>query len=385
MTGSLRSLQDLLATAEGRQFLEERALYCDQGAFVASLESPADGGLARALGLDAGQRPVAFGHQICCDYQRSVSCKFHTARHFSDIPGIVPVFVGVDTDRSGANRGSTTVAWGEPPAGFAYRLVSNKFRQMESRFVPVEVARREELVARLADWLAAAPGIFPSLLWRPRLDDMAEVMAAEGVDTLAELNLALTRHLLACQLDYRPPIELVSRVGGLFSAPLGQAVERIEQFVAVYNEAVAGLLAAGVDPQVRPLDDDYLPLHFACPKDGRRERLRHVEVGGDHFAVTQCYCGVEYRFHLGRRQLSADEILATDTWSTDVTFLIYLNDHLSGLIPGRSSALYSLVFAEVMRRVLDRRPVPLFLPPELAGGAGDGPDSLMYDYLVGSA
>ena len=170
---------------------------------------------------------------------------------------------------------------------------------------------------------------------------------------------------------------------GLLSPALGQAVERIDEFVAVYNEAIDELIAAAIDPQVRPADDDYLPLHYACPKDDRRERLRHERRGGDHFAVSTCYCGEEYRFYLGGPHLAIDEILATDRWSADVTFLIYLNDLLSGMIPGRSSALYSLVLAQVTRRVLGGQPIPMLLPSELASSPPAGPDSLLHDYLTG--
>ena len=379
----LRSLGQLLASPEGIGFLEEHGAFIEADVFVDQLRPPTDGRLNDLLGIGAGGRPVSFGHQISCDYQASVVCKFDAAKALAALPGVAPAFLAVDTDRSGGNRTTTTVTWGDGPGAFAVRLVTNKVRQMETRFVVVEPDRLDELIERLGEWLAKAEEATRPEVWQPRLAVLATALA--GTSTLAEVNLALTRALLDQHLDYQPPCLLLSHLSadGFLQPALSQAVERIDDFVRVYNEAIDDLVDAGIDPQVRPLDDDYLPLHFACPKDDRRERLRHVRRGGDHFAAATCYCGEEYEFHLDTPALHIDEVVATGRWSTDVTFLVYVNDLTSGMIPGRSSALYGLVLGQVNRRVLGGTPVPMYLPSELASTASTGrPDSLVYDYLT---
>ena len=57
---------------------------------------------------------------------------------------------------------------------------------------------------------------------------------------------------------------------------------------------------------------------------------------------------------------------------------------MSGWIAGRSSGVYGLVLNVVIERVLERSPVPAYLPPGLAGDAGH-PESLLVAYLTGGA
>jgi hypothetical protein len=269
--------------------------------------------------------------------------------------------------------------------GFAVRLVSNKLRSMETRFVSVEEVRREDLLSALAEWLRRTSPASADR-WQPRLGRLAEALSRPQVTTMAEANLAVTGLLLHDQLGYDPPCVLVSELArrGFMTPTLTRAVEQIEDFIEAYNEAISTLTAAGIDPQVRALADDYLPLHFACPRDDRRLRLLHERLGDDHFAVAFCHCGEEYRFYIGSHSISLEEVLATDRWSTDVTFLLYLSDYFSGIVGGRSSALYGLVLNEVTRRVLDRDPLPLLLTPILASGPQPGEsNSMLFDYLTG--
>src|ERR687891_95790 len=100
----------------------------------------------------------------------------------------------------------------------------------------------------------------------------------------------------------------------------------------------------------------------------------------------RCACGAFYRFHLGSRSLSVGEVAATGRWSTDVTLPIYLNDLASGIVAGRSSAMYGMVLNEVLEKVLGRRPVPMLLPPDLPGvlAARDETKSLLQRYVMGS-
>jgi len=80
-----------------------------------------------------------------------------------------------------------------------------------------------------------------------------------------------------------------------------------------------------------------------------------------------------------------DELATTKRWSPDVCLPIFLNDVVSGWVAGRSSALYSMVFHDVLRKVLNKAPVPILVPQSLSRreSTPDLFDSLIYSYLSG--
>jgi hypothetical protein len=67
----------------------------------------------------------------------------------------------------------------------------------------------------------------------------------------------------------------------------------------------------------------------------------------------------------------------------DVTLPAYLNDHFSGAVVGRSSALYGLVLNATLEKVLRRHPIPVLIPPELQVPSGRSPEAgLVYRCLT---
>ena len=76
-------------------------------------------------------------------------------------------------------------------------------------------------------------------------------------------------------LGYTPPSVVLS--GQLERAFILEEVNlflnQIEDVVRVYNAARKSLAQAGIDPQVRPLAEDYLPLFYSCEAVNRRLRL----------------------------------------------------------------------------------------------------------------
>ena len=194
--------------------------------------------------------------------------------------------------------------------------------------------------------------------------------------------------LLREQLGFSPPSAFVSTLAArrLLARTLGDALAAIADLVRAFNDAVRELIGADVDPQVRSLPPDYLPLNYSCRSCGARRRLRLERDGADHFAATTCSCGARERFHLGARALSLGELEATERWSPDVTLPVYLNDLASGVVVGRSSALYGLVLDAVLVRTLGRSPIPMLLPADLTDAldAQGEDDRFLYDYLVGS-
>lgn len=91
-----------------------------------------------------------------------------------------------------------------------------------------------------------------------------------------------------------------------------------------------------------------------------------------------------YKFHLGQGKLSIAKIVQTGRWSPDVCFPIFFNDLVSGFVAGKSSALYLMVMNQVMQQALNKRPVPVLVPPGLDAPdeAPDKPDSLLYKYMT---
>jgi hypothetical protein len=375
----MRSLGDLLASPEGRAFLESRGVALDHGTFTERLRPPARAGLVELLALPPETTPVYVAHQTHVDFRRSVVSKLRAAREL-DGGSISAVMLWLDMDRIGSDKASTTITWPSVDGDGAVRLVPHRLRNLESRFVPVERERLEEVVAQLRAWSDGdAHG---------RVERLAGALLEEEPTTLARCTRTLASFLLREQLAFRPPWAFVSTLAnhGLLTETLDDALDRIDDVVRVFNGAVEDLAAADVDPQVHPLADDYLPLNYACESCGARRRLRHERTAGDHFALLECSCGAVRRFHLGASELSLGELEETGRWSTDVTLPMYLNDLAGGVVAGRSSALYGLVLNEVLEQALGRSPIPMFVPGDLADVLADEPavDSVLYDYLAGS-
>jgi hypothetical protein len=385
----MRSLAELMASAEGRSFLESRGVMLEAAGFARRLRPPADRGLTDLLGLPPGTRPVYVAHQIHVDFRRSVVCKFRAALHLRGA-SVEPVMLWLDTDRTGSDRASTTITWPLPEGEASVRLVPQRLRNLEPRFVPVERGRLEEVVTQIRAWIdrtVADPQRRDDAT--ARLERLAAELLRDEPATLARSNLAFASCLLREHLGFGPPSAFVSTLASrsLLSGALNDVLDVVDDFVLVFNRSVEELIASDVDPQVHPLADDYLPLHYACDGCGARRRLSHERKRTDHFAVMTCSCGTSHRFHLGSRGLSLGELGATERWSTDVTLPVYLNDLASGAVAGRSSALYGLVLSEVVGKVLGRSAIPLLVPEDLfevSGGELGSVDGLLHEYLVGA-
>ncbi len=111
-------------------------------------------------------------------------------------------------------------------------------------------------------------------------------------------------------------------------------------------------------------------------------RLRLVRDGSMSLACAVDSDGRRRCYELGGRELSIKQLDEHVRWSPDVTLPILVNDRYSGMVGGKSSALYMLVCAEAMRKVLDMAPVPVLVPSnwDVFPGAFD---SLLEAYLDG--
>ena len=376
----MRTLEELMASHEGRSLLEMRGVATDEEAFVGSLRPPRLHELSEHLGTPSGAPIVYTAHQVMIDYPESVIAKFRAVQRVGGRPEVAAAVLWLDLDRAGADRMAVgTVVHGRG-GGLQIRLASRRHDHKEVRFVALEQAQVAQTVRKIDAWArqhTAAAG---------RAARVAQVLLGGGSGTLGRTNLALSSLLLHEQLGMTVPSALISDLAdrGILTQAVNDVVDAVEDVVTVFNAAVGSLVAADVDPQVHYLPADYLPLHYSCDRDDRRCTLSRRRAGADTFAVTTCLCGATYRFHLGSRSMSIDELAATGRWSTDVTLPLYLNNLASGVVVGRSSALYGMVLNEVLEKVLGWVPIPMLVPVDLPAVLARGAEgeSLLQRYMV---
>lgn len=376
----MRTLTDLLTTPAGVEFLAERGAYGTLEQFRERLRSPPVATLQGAAGTDAPLLVCTF-QQIYIDYHWSVLHKILALRDLARDPAVHSFFLWMDTDRTGSDQLHTSVAW---PPGVGRIAPRKDSQDRELRYVPLARAQVERMLEQLVTQLAHTP---ERRRTGPKLRALREVCLQEDWPTLADFNHHLTAFLLDNALGYVPPAHrLADLLGrGVLVEQIDQFLNRLPAIVAIFNQAIQALADQDIDAQVVPIADDYLPLNYSCPVDSTRLRLRHEIKDGDHFAAARCHCGAEYRFYLGHQALSMATLAQTGRWSPTVWLPMFLTPLVSGLVVGRSSALYGLVFNEVLRQALDWSPVPMYVPPGLGGPAGgaDTPDSLLYHYFYG--
>jgi hypothetical protein len=379
----MRTLFDLLDTDSGRGFLAERGLFTDVDDFRAALQPPAGDALTEAAGLPPGAPLVHIGQQVCADYAPWTLTKFAAGAQLSAYDDAAPVLLWHDMYSAEAERYGQRLVL---PSGSKLRGIWFAPRSAggcEPRFVPVPPATLDQALRELSGWLEQAVKDRPRperAAARERMDALADAVRAAEPETLGEVDRAFATFLLRHRLGVELPAVTLSALldRGAFTASLDAYLERLDDVVAVFNEAVDELVAADVDPQVRPLPKDHLPLHYSCPADGTRLRLRRD--GGD--AVATCRCGTSYRFALDG---GLAELGASGRWSPDVSLPVHCNDLASGWIVGRSTALYGLVLNAVVTKVLDGRPIPGWIPPDLSSAPrpGSEPPTLLVDHLLG--
>ncbi|BBK41832.1 hypothetical protein STVA_18520 [Allostella vacuolata] len=375
----MRGLRDLLASPGGRDWLRASGVFADPGQFLAALAAPAD-----LRGRDA-PCPVYVHQQPAVDQRRSVVAKLAAleALRRAAPAAVTAVFVVIDTDRAASGRAATRIGWQDTSGRQRpLKVAPPGTEAMEFRHVTVDPAQAARVAATLEAYLRQMPGDRAACL--ARLDVLRPLLAPARPMPLVGYAEALGGFLLEQSLGRRPATVLVSALArdGLLAGPLSRLMEGLDAFVACFNARVAALRACGIDPAVAPLAEGYLPLFHCCPVDGERIRLHRRRAGGGWEAVGQTRAGRRYAFPLGPRGTSLDALFATGRWSPDVVLPVLLNDRFSGLVAGRSSALYCLVLNAAMAEALGMRPIPILAPAAL-GGAMPGPDGLVQSWLTG--
>lgn len=378
-----RDLQGLLADDEGRAFLAARGMYTDPGEFLAALKPPERPELTAELGLASDALLVFVGQQACADYHPAVAAKFGTAMELRRW-GVEPVALWHDIDRVESERYGMRFVLPTGREGRGLWLAPRSLGAREARFVPVEQERLEQVFADVHRWVAASrrDGRADRLA---RVDALADAVLSRPAENLGVANVALAEVLLREQLGVELPSRRLSELlqAGLYLRSMNLYLAALDDVIRVFNEALEELHANEVDVRLRPLTQDYLPLFVSCENCATRSRLRHVRSGPDHFAEAACRCGHEHRYHLGVDTPSLGDLEGSDRWSPDVSLAVHHNALASGCVVGRSSALYGLVFNQVVERALGMDPIPGLVPLDLrAEEQGPDGESLMVEYLT---
>jgi hypothetical protein len=317
---------------------------------------------------------------VCSDVAAPTVAKFACARDLTEAHGVATAVLWHDMDSTQSERFGARIVL---PAGKRLKgvwLAPRELEDLEPRFIEVERARVEQAVAELATWVHNAD-VPDRAEATGRVERLRAWLLEADLRTLADVNRALATLLLREGLGYAPPSTFASEMlaRGLLVARVEEHLARAAEVVAVFNAALDGLAAADVDPQVRPLPDDHLPLRFSCPRDGTRLRLGAERSGGRLVAAATCRCGTRHAFDLGPQDAPRlDELAATGRWSIDVCMPIHHNELASGWVGGRSTALYGIACNAVLERVFGRTPIPVLVP---AGVDGEG-ETLLVRHLL---
>ncbi|MDR3576056.1 MAG: hypothetical protein P4L50_19495 [Anaerolineaceae bacterium] len=381
----MQTLADLLNSSDGVSFLESKGVFMDPKKFKDQLAAPSRPDLADHFGVK-DKKLICSGQQIYVDYHQSVLSKIESLQKMEPDKDLFPFFLWVDTDRSGSDNLISKFAWPSPSKKGAITILPPGTDEVEARFARIDPSRLSTAMARLETHLRQSNQKVDGA--KDKYLQMRAFFDKDHADTLSGFNLRLTDFLLTQVLGFSPQsIVLSDQLDKTYILDaVNLFLNHVGEIVQVFNEARQTLIQEGVDPQVRSLEDDYLPLFFSCQADGRRIRLHHAIDGNEHYAVGLCKCGQEYKFHLGEQTISVAEIAQTNRWSPDVCFPIFFNDLVSGYVAGKSSAIYLIILDAVLWKVLKKKPVPILVPESLRINDSEATqvDSLIYRYLSGS-
>jgi hypothetical protein len=386
----MSTLAELTGSERGAALLREEGVLLDRRSFLEALSPPpriALARLSRPSGLDDGRaRPLVYmGQQLCVDYGPSVLAKLALLSELETAHDLDACALWVDVDRAGSDKRMTTISWPRTNGRVGVSLAPPGSKDREPRFISVDSQELLKALDRLRTFLGEAEVSRRGL---ERYAHLRNLLSRRSEHTLADLSAEVTDLLLAERGISLAPVRLSSL---LEERDLTEQVEiclnALPRVIEVFNQAVFDLGERGIDPLLHPLADDYLPLRISCGSDATRLPLRRRDGRGGTYAVASCSCGATYRFRLGRRDLSFDEIAETHRWSPDVLLPTLVNDLASGVVAGKSSAIYGMVLNRVLREALDKEPIPMLVPEGLKsrapGGSSLVADSLMVSYLMG--
>ena len=377
----MQQLKDLMACGEGLAFLAERDMFVSEAEFAERLREPADGALPDHFSTPRS-KPVYALQQVYTDCTPSMLERMVLLRDLERHPACLPFFLWIDTDLAGSDPLMLRMLWTVFGKQVSMRLCSAANNVRELRFIPVDATAVRDALSRLDVYVSQSISGRKKLTRarvRERLETLQDALLPDPPGTQSDLNYRLSCLLLNREAGLTLRSARVSDLLGMLTAPINDFINGLDDAIRVFNAAVEALKTADIEPHVKPLAPDYLPLNVSCRACRRRLRLRREKQNGNQVAAARCRCGETYRFHLGSGLLAIDDIVKKADWSPDVSLTLFLNDMVSGYVAGASSgAYYGMVMADVLQRVFGKRRVPILLPPFEDTGAG----GLLHRYLM---
>jgi hypothetical protein len=376
-------LIDLINAPEGQEFLESNGVLVSQEEYKARLKPPANSALASFLGLEDSKKLICSGQQIYVDYRQSVLSKVAAMRDLEQDTDLSAFFLWVDTDRSGSDSLITKFAWPTNSKKGPIGIAPSKTRDIEIRFVDLDAAQLRRAIDKLGTHLHQS-GVDRKGA-KHKYQRLRGKFTDDEITTLSHFNHQITNILFNDHFGFSPRSVMTSEIinNEFVIREINLLLNNIDDVVMVFNETIDTLIEKGIDPQVRPRPEDYLPLFYSCDQDNKRFRLHHIIEGGEHIAIGACGSQHIHKFYLGNGTLSIDSLMETGRCSPDVFLPGFFNDMVSGFVAGRSSALYLIVLNAVLRQVLGKSTVPVLVPESLAeqNDSPDQIDSLIYSYF----
>ena len=383
----MRTLNDLLTTPDGVAFLASNDIWTEPEDFLARLQAPAQSGLIETAELP---KPVYALQQIYVDCTQSMLDRMRLLEALEAHPDCHPFFLWIDTDLSGTDALMHRFEWPLFNKKVSVRLSAGAHDSRELRFVPIDLSRIEQALDKINIYMGQSitgrKKVTRSRA-RAKYEQLQAVFLQQSEGVLSDLNYRVMYFLLNQHAGLNPAPMIVSELldRHVITGEINTYLNQIDAAIEAFNDAIEALRAADIDPVVKPLAADYLPLNFSCLDCRRRLRLHRERQGRDQFAAANCRCGQEYRFYLGREALSIDAIAQAGAWSPDVSLTLFLNDYVSGYIGGGSSGIYyGLVMKAALEKALHKRRAPILLPQANGSGRDDPSyvDSLLYRYLL---
>jgi len=382
----MSTLPELAASEPG--IFREEGVFLERRPFLKAISPPKRGALARLSDPSGGgddRSLVYIGQQLSVDYGASVLAKLTTLAKLQADDDVRGCALWVDVDRAGSDKRMTVISWPRRGGRAGVSIAPPGSKDREPRLIPIEKRELMKALDRLRTYLGEA-GVDRRGL--DRYAHLREILSRSRAETLADVSAEISDLLLAEYGIRLAPVRLSSLLEEKeLTEQVVACLNALPRVIEVFNRTLFDLRERGIDPLLHPLADDYLPLRISCASDGTRLPLRRHDGADGAYAVATCRCGATYRFRLGRRELSFDQIAETRRWSPDVLLPALLNDLASGAVAGKSSAIYGMVLNRVLREALDKKPIPMLVPEGLTSpDAADArlvADSLMVTYLMG--
>jgi len=380
----MQTINDLLNSLEGRRYLEAHNITTSQVTFVANLKAPRNPVLQQYLGV-GGQKPVFAFQQIYVDITQSMLDRFGLLEDLTGFDSLAPFFLWIDTDRVGSDKVTTRIYWPHWGKVQSIPICPHAVKDIESRFVKMDPDRLDAALGKLGSYLVqTVPGKGARSAANRKFNRLKDIFLENHFRKLSGFNHTVSSFLLKEYTGLDPVSVFVSDLvnEGLLTAEIEAVLNHLDGVIEAFNQAREGLIRLNINPVVKPLAENYLPLNYTCPNCRRRLRLVRENKDGDQYAAAACRCGETPRFYLGRQCLAVSELAHTHRWSPDISLAFFMNDLVSGFVGGGSSGVYfGLLMKAALEQALGKQRVPVLLP-EKPVKPREQFDRLIYRYLT---